>query len=153
MRKIFDVPLEPGFSELLRGEANLAEVTCPTQAGELHIIPAGRGDAEAVQALARGVPQQLFEEMKRQYDFIVVDSPPVLPVVDTLVLSQHVDVVLFSILCDVSRMPAVEQACERLTSLGVRILGAVVAGTPGEPYRAGYDYFQSDAGAEPASKA
>jgi hypothetical protein len=49
-------------------------------------------------------------------------------VADSLVISQHVDAVIFSILRDVSRLPMVYAAYLRLESLGVRILGTVVTG-------------------------
>jgi polysaccharide biosynthesis transport protein len=58
-----------------------------------------------------------------------VDSAPVLPVADTLLLGQHVDAALFSILRDVSQLPKIHAARERLTALGVPILGAVLSGT------------------------
>jgi Mrp family chromosome partitioning ATPase len=64
----------------------------------------------------------------------------VLPVADSLLVSQHVDAVIFAILHGVSRMPTVQAAYERLAMLGVRVLGAVVAGTQDATADAGYKY-------------
>ena len=55
-------------------------------------------------------------------------SRPVLPVTDSLLVGQHVDGVLFAILKDVSRAPAVYAAQQKLAPLGVPTLGAVVLG-------------------------
>ena len=52
----------------------------------------------------------------------------VLPVADTLVLCQHVDAALFSVLRDVSQVPKIEAAYQRIAALGVPTLGAVVLG-------------------------
>lgn len=127
--KLFDLPLEPGFSEVLRGEATAGDCIKPTPLSRLWMMPAGNWDAHAVQALAQEGVGQLIAQLKEQYDFIVVDSCPVLPVADSLLLAQHVDGVIFSVLRDVSRLPAVQQAQQRLQGLGVRTLGAVVIGT------------------------
>jgi len=67
-----------------------------------------------------------------QYDFIIVDSAPVLPVADGLLLGQHVDGVVFSVLRNVSRGPAIHAAQQKLNNLGVRTLGAVMIGGAGE---------------------
>ena len=76
----------------------------------------------------------LLDRLKTQFDFIVIDSSPVLPVVDTLVIGQNVDVVVFSLLRDVSRVPNVYAAYQRLATLGIRILGAVVNGVEAGSY-------------------
>jgi capsular exopolysaccharide synthesis family protein len=131
---LFDVSLEPGLSELLRGEADFVEVIRESTAKGLHVITAGRWDSLALQALALDRARPLFEHLSKDYDFIVVDSAPVLQVADTLLLSQQVDAVIFSILRDVSTVPNVQAAYERLEGLGVRILGAVVNGAQSDVY-------------------
>jgi polysaccharide biosynthesis transport protein len=68
----------------------------------------------------------------------VVDSSPVLPVADSLMVAQQVDGVLFAILREVSRLPKVHEAYQKLVVLGVRMLGAVVNGTSGDIYGYGY---------------
>src|SRR5262249_19723164 len=114
--RLFDVPLEPGLCEVLRGEADLSEAIQPTSAANVYLLPAGRCDDVALQALAHNDLSELFAELKQQYDFLVIDSAPVLPVADSLLVSQHVDAIVFSILNEVSRMPEVQAAHERLSS-------------------------------------
>ncbi len=136
--RLFDQPAGPGVSELLRGEVSLDDVIRSTAAADLHMIPAGACDAQAVQALAQGGLQEIFDAIRARYDFVIVDSAPVLPVVDSLIISQHTDAVIFSILRDVSRIPSVQDARDRLAALGVRILGAVVSGMPEASYSSSY---------------
>ncbi|MBV8266974.1 MAG: AAA family ATPase [Planctomycetaceae bacterium] len=138
--RVLDLLPEPGLSEVLRGEVDAADVIQPALAGGLYLIPAGRCDALAIQALARDRIRALFDDLRGRYDFIVVDSAPVLPVADSLLVSQLVDAVIFSILRDVSRGPMVYAAHERLTVLGARILGTVVNGATGEFYGSDYSY-------------
>ncbi len=126
--KLFGLAQEPGLSEVLRGEVPAADTIRPTPIGRLWLMPAGHWDSHAIQALAQEGVREMFSRLKEQYDFVIVDSCPVLPVADSLLLGQHVDAVIFSILRDVSRVPTVYSAQQRLNNLGIRTLGAVVIG-------------------------
>jgi succinoglycan biosynthesis transport protein ExoP len=128
----FGLPLEPGLSEVLRGEVEIADALQPTSEGRLWVLPAGHWDAHAVGALAQDAPARLFGLLKEQYDFIVLDAPPVLPVADALLLSQHADAVLLAILGGTSRLSAVHAARQRLAALDVPLLGAVAIGLEGD---------------------
>src|SRR5262249_2484987 len=79
----------------------------------------------------------LLQELKGQFDYVVLDSAPVLPVVDSLLIGQHVDGVVFSLLRGVSQLPLAQEGYRRLADIGVRLLGAVVSGAPvvGQAYR------------------
>jgi capsular exopolysaccharide synthesis family protein len=138
--KLFDLPLEPGLSEALRGEVSFGDAIRPTPLSRLWLMPAGNWDSHAVQALAQDGVKAQFSQLKQQYDFIIVDSCPLLPVADSLVLGQHVDAVVFSILRNVSRMPAVNAAHQRLSALGIRTLGAVVIGARADGSSVTYQY-------------
>jgi capsular exopolysaccharide synthesis family protein len=137
---LFDYPQDPGLSEVLRGELAADEAIRKTLAAGLHLLTAGRSDSVAVQALAQDRIRTLLEELRTRYDFVIVDSPPVLSVADTLHLGQVVDAVIFSILHDVSRIPLVYSAYERLEALGARMLGAIVNGAPMDPGKSDYGY-------------
>jgi capsular exopolysaccharide synthesis family protein len=138
--RLFDLPLERGTCELLRGQAALEEVVRPTVVPGLALVSAGYFDDRAVRALALGELQAILDRARAQFDFVVIDTAPVLPVADTLHISQHADTVIFSVLRDVSRLPAVHAAYQRLARLGVHLLGAVVAGAPCKDYQAAYAY-------------
>jgi capsular exopolysaccharide synthesis family protein len=140
--KLFDVPLEPGLSEVLRGEVKPGDAVRPTPLSRLWVAPAGHWDSHAVQALAQDGVRALFAQYKSEYEFIIVDSCPVLPVADALLLAQHVDAVIFSVLRDVSRLPAVHAAHQRLNFLGVRTLGAVLIGAGNDVPALVYQYPQ-----------
>lgn len=135
--RLFDLPASPGLSELLRGEARVDDVVRATPVEGLWLIPAGTKDRLAIGALSRS-GKEIFRQLEDRFDFVVVDTSPVLPVADTLLVGQQVDAVIFSVLRDVSRMPALQAAYERMSLLGFRILGAAVSGVPGETYGSVY---------------
>lgn len=138
--QIFDVPQEPGFSEVLRGELSATEAVRSTPLSRLWVLPAGHWDSHAVQALAQDNVRTILEELKQQYDFIILDSCPILPVADSLLLGQNVDGVLLTVMNNVSRSPAVHAAHQRLEGLGIKTLGAVVIGAKNELGPLGYKY-------------
>jgi capsular exopolysaccharide synthesis family protein len=146
--QVFGVDPEPGLCDLLRGEATLDEIIRPTPIGHLAMIAAGRWDSRATRALAQEGTGHLLRGLRERFEFIIIDTSPVLPVVDALLIGQHVDGVVLSVLRDVSRMPNVYAAHQRLSAAGVRVLGAVVSGVHSEHYGA-YAYpYQSAAGPE-----
>ncbi len=138
--QLFEQPLQPGFSEVLMNEVHVAEAVRSTAVDGLCLMPAGQWDRDVMQNLARGGVEDILGRLRSEYDFIIVDSHPVLPATDSLLIGQHVDAVLLSLLRDVSQTPRVYAAGQRLTSLGIRIIGAVVNGMKPEDYGGGYQY-------------
>jgi len=139
IHRLFNLPVAVGLSEVLRGEVEWADATAATTIDDLKVLTAGRCDRQTLSLLAQGCLGPLFVQLKEQFDFVIVDSSPILPVADGLIMAQHVDAVLFSIFREVSRKTKVAAASERLQCLGVRILGAVVTGAHGGRYGNDYD--------------
>lgn len=132
--QVLGLPLEPGVSEMLRKEAQLSDVIQHTAGPNLCVVAAGRWHRSGVAALANGVAGKFFAQLRQEFEFVVVDASPVLPVVDARFLSRYVDGVVLAVLRDVSRIPKILATCEILSAFGVRILGAVVTGAPDEMY-------------------
>lgn len=145
IHKLFDLPLTPGVSEVLCQECDPSDAVQPTAVPNLWVIPAGQCSTRVIAALAQGHPlETLFNRLRGQFDFVVVDSCPVLPVADALLIGQHVDGVVFSIMQDISQLPKVMVASEKLHQLSINLLGAVVNGVHmGSAYYAyGYNYVK-----------
>jgi capsular exopolysaccharide synthesis family protein len=138
IHRLFDLTPDPGMSELLRGEAVLDDVIASTAIEELKVITAGQCDHQTLRILSQGGMGSHFAQFKEQFDFVIVDTSPVLPVADALIIAQQVDAVLFSVLTDVSRKNKISVAYQRLATLGVRILGAVVTGDHDGTYGSNY---------------
>lgn len=128
LHRVFTLENQVGFSEVLRGEAGAATAIQHTPVPCLSIMTAGASDDRAIQALSQPVFDNVFQSLKEQFDFIIVDTPPVLLVADSQLISQRCDGVVFSILQNVSRLPQIYAAHERLSDLKIRVLGAVVNG-------------------------
>jgi succinoglycan biosynthesis transport protein ExoP len=136
--QMFDQSLDPGLSEVLRGQAKPADVIRPTAAANLWMIPAGRADRSVIYGLARDDFHKILRGLKAEYDIIIIDSSPVLPVAQTLLIAKQADAVILSVMHDHSRMPPVYAAHHRLSSLGIRVMGAVFHRAKSDFYGYGY---------------
>lgn len=130
LHKLFSMPIEDGFSEVLRSEIDLVDAVKPTNNEGLYLLTAGVCNAEAIHALATDQPQAIFDKLRDQFDFIVIDAPPVLGISDSLSLGQYIDGAILTVLRDHSEIRKVYKAVEMLRGMGVRVLGSVVNGVP-----------------------
>lgn len=135
LHELFDMPAEPGVCEVLRAEIELDDAIRPTRMPGLWLLPSGRCDGEAVQALAKDAIGTVFEGLRPEFDFIILDSAPVLTVADSLSIGQHVDAAIVAVLKDVSQGPKVFDAVERLRGVGINVMGAVVNGEAQRSHR------------------
>jgi len=129
---VFGMALDRGFCELARSEATPDDVIQPTSVEGLWMIGAGYCDKASIQALSDESMHDKFEDLKARFDFVVLDAGPVLTGADPLLLGQHSDTSVLSVRCDFSKIPKVSEACDRLRSVGIHILGAVVNGAAAE---------------------
>jgi succinoglycan biosynthesis transport protein ExoP len=128
LNSLFDVPLEDGLCEVLRAEVDVADVIRPTHAEGLWLLTAGYCDMDAIHALATEQMQPVFEKLRSEYDFIIIDGAPVLGMSDALIFGQYCDGAILSVRRDFSQMHKINEAAAMLRSVGIRLIGSVVNG-------------------------
>jgi polysaccharide biosynthesis transport protein len=120
--------LRSGFPELLRAEIAKDEAIQPSTIDGLFAITGGTCDYAAITALSRPETATIVKGLRESFDHVVIDAGPVLAFADVLLLGQLSDVALVVTMRDVSRVPLVTSAVDRLRSVGIRVLGTVVNG-------------------------
>ena len=120
--------LRSGLPELLRGEIGNDEAVQPTSVDGLFAVTGGSCDYAAITALSRPELARIMKGFRQSFDHVVIDAGPVLAFADALLLGQQSDVAILATMRDVSRLPLVSAAIDRLRSAGVRVLGTVVNG-------------------------
>jgi capsular exopolysaccharide synthesis family protein len=123
-----ELELRTGLPELLRGEVGNDEVVQPTSIEGLYAVTGGACDYAAISALSRPELARILQGFRDSFDHIVIDGGPVLDVSDSLLLGQQSDAVILSTMLDVSRVPQVNAAVDRLMSVNLRLLGVIVHG-------------------------
>jgi len=112
----------PGLSECLRGERQLSEVVYKLNGSGLWFLPAGRTPENPLDLMQSGRLPELLDRLGEFFDWIVIDTPPVVPVADTTFWMKLADGVLVVIREGVSEKKGVERALgsfDRAALLGV----------------------------------
>ncbi len=113
-----------------------------TPFSNLWVLPAGVGDEYVLRTPIHDRLAECFAQAREEFDFVLVDTAPIMAVTDSLIICQYVDCVLLSVLREVSRVPMVKAAIDRLHSFQARILGAVVANVRSSPSYSNYPYVK-----------
>lgn len=123
-------PSVQGIAELLRQEVeDPNSVVQPTQIDGLFAVGSGNCDYDAIAALSRPGLGKIIRSYRETFDHVIIDAGSVHASADPLIFGQHCDVALLAAMRDVSSMPSICAAVDRLRSAGVRIAGCVVCGT------------------------
>jgi polysaccharide biosynthesis transport protein len=151
---LLDVPEGPGLSDLLKDEATIDEVTIPVQGGTFYLLPAGMPIQDTSRVLQSPKFGHLISELRQLYDLIIIDSPPVLPVPDALILGRWADGAVIAARYDISRFPQVERARRQLDNAGIAVLGTVINGMRhSDSYYGRYTYSRRRADQSDSSNA
>jgi succinoglycan biosynthesis transport protein ExoP len=120
--------LQTGLPEILRGEVSPDEAVQPTGVEGLFAVTGGACDYASITALSRAESESILKHYRESFDHVVIDAGPVLAFADVLLLGQQSDVAIVATMRDVSSVPQVMAAVDKLRSVGVRVLGTVVNG-------------------------
>jgi capsular exopolysaccharide synthesis family protein len=127
LHTIFDQPLEPGLSDVLRGTTALHAAIRTSHHDNLSILPAGvasvsPGDLLQVEALSEHLVSHL-----REFEWVIIDSPPALVAADATSLAQVVSGILFVVGARMTTAQEAKLALEQIAPTGTRVMGAVLS--------------------------
>jgi len=127
VHKKFGVENIKGFTNFLLGDAKLEDIV-KTVAGipNLYILTSGPLPPNPAELLGSQKMKKILEQLKDEYDVVVIDSPPVIPVTDAALLASIVDGVVLVLSQGQTRIDMAQKAVEQLKNVGARILGTVL---------------------------
>jgi receptor protein-tyrosine kinase len=141
-----------GLTNVLAGTAEVAEVLQRYGEGDLWVLAAGPHPPNPGELLASSQMSALLEKLRAENEYVLLDSPPLLPVADASGLAAHVDGVLLSVRYGRTRRDQVEQAAATLDRVGAVKLGTILNIVPpraemATAYGYGYGYGYENKGA------
>lgn len=140
LHKLFGVAREPGFTNLLLNpEMDLDEVLVPVGTNGLRLLPSGILPPNPAEILSSPPVNRIIESLREDVDLVLFDSPPVLSVADTVLLSAALKNVVMIVAGGETRTGAAVQARDELLRTNARILGVVVNKMASR--RGGYYYY------------
>jgi succinoglycan biosynthesis transport protein ExoP len=138
---ILGVSQTPGLSDLLVGGVGVTEVVRPTGIPGLFVIPAGPVPTNPSELLYSPRFTQALATLGERFAHIVIDTPPLLGVADTLVLAPRVEGVILVLRHGRAARTAAERAVQMLGSVRARLLGVVLNHADARSTTSGYQYY------------
>lgn len=138
-----------GLSEYLSGQAELHQVLFETQIPNFNVIFNGHYPPNPVELLSSETFSEMLKNLTQIYDYIVIDTPPLAPVIDASVIAVNCDGAVLVISNDKVRISEAIAAKEQLQKSGCKILGAILnEADPKHKYKKGYynkkSYYYTD---------
>lgn len=115
-----------GLTDLLVNRAELGDALQPVgESDRLWVLPSGSTPPNPAELLGSAQFAQLVELLRRHFDYVVIDSPPVLPVSDALVLSRLSDGVILVVAVESVRRPQLETCINTLQQVDAPVIGVI----------------------------
>jgi len=153
------VPIPAAEAEGVRGNPRSASVrSSPTNGNRrldafLALLPAGRMPPDAGEFVGTPAVGQIIHSLSEQFDYVLIDAPPLLAVGDAMTLSASVDAMIVLVRLNVAHRGMLHELARLLDACPAEKLGYVLAGAElGESYGYGYDYEYERREAEPVRR-
>jgi len=112
-----------GFGDLLMSDAPAESVICSTPIPNLSAILCGERPSNPSELFGTERVGEIFAELKSKYDCVIVDTPPVLPVVDTVHMASYADGVILVIEAARTSRKRIQQAIQLLNNANASVMG------------------------------
>jgi polysaccharide biosynthesis transport protein len=128
IHSLFGVDKKVGLSDYLLGKATIDEIIKPTMYPHLFIVTSGERPDNPAELLGTYRFDLLLEEIRNKADYIVFDSPALLPVSDTITMAPKIDCCVMVVRTLWTPLKAARQAKSQLKRIGTRIFGGILNG-------------------------
>ncbi|MEO7724254.1 MAG: polysaccharide biosynthesis tyrosine autokinase, partial [Chthoniobacterales bacterium] len=126
LREAFDIHSKIGFSEVLKQEVNWREVVVPTSLPSLFVLPRGNTISQPSEHLLRESTDAFLKDIYNHYDYIIIDSSPVLAADDTTSLAPKIDATLFVVRLSYTSARLTRKSLELLYNRQVNVPGVIL---------------------------
>lgn len=149
IHKLTGINNKLGIVDVLRGDAELTDCIQASSVESLSILPCGSRPKNPAELLSRPEYEQLLHVLREKFDYVIIDTPPVLFVTDATVVAQRVDGVLLTTRLSRHARDSVRKALDQLRDIGATVTGIVINGVEesdgyGSYRYSGYQYRNSD---------
>ncbi|WP_179474475.1 polysaccharide biosynthesis tyrosine autokinase [Mycolicibacterium vinylchloridicum] len=152
LNKYLNLVGQAGFSTVLSGGASLSEVLQETKFPRLTVLTSGATPPNPSELLGSKAAKSVLSELREKYDYVIVDSSPLLAVTDGALLAANADGALIMARFGHTKRDQIAHAVRNLEDVGATLLGAVVTMMPtrgGGAYHYSYSYYGDSKKPEP----
>jgi len=142
MQRVFNVPNKNGLTDYLSGKISYSDLIQHSDNFDFDFIVAGEKTTAVINVLESQKLKELIEKLREDYDYVLLDTPPVIAVSDALYVAKNADGVIFVVAQGNAKKALVKEAIETLKSNHVHIIGTVLTqvNLKSGAYGYGYDY-------------
>jgi succinoglycan biosynthesis transport protein ExoP len=126
MHQHFGVAKTPGLTDLIVGKCQASQAIQATRFKGLQILPCGYVPPNPAELLGSPAMKHVVEALKSHYDWVLIDTPPILAMADTPVLCPLVEGVILVVGAEVSGRPTLQRAIDQIVGVGGKIVGVVL---------------------------
>jgi tyrosine-protein kinase Etk/Wzc len=138
IHKLFDKERVPGLIDFLVGSAKLEDVLVKSNLPDLSFISAGTIPPNPAEMLDSKEMRNFLKQMRDKYDLIILDSPPVIAVTDSEILTSMVDGTLLVVSAENTEIEMMERSVELIRRENTQFLGTVLNNFS---YKSGYGSY------------
>lgn len=132
---------EKGIHDFLKGEAALEEIAVQhPKLMNFRIIPGLHAQSDPADLLSSPELKKLLRGLRKQADYVIVDTPPCAVVSDAATIAQYVDGGVYVVLQDYAKVDVLQEGMEMFSGTGIRMLGCVLNATTAGITGSGYGY-------------
>jgi tyrosine-protein kinase Etk/Wzc len=143
LNKYFNVLNKAGLADYLKGNLEFADLCQQTAVNGLHFIPKGNSPTNHSELLLSPRFPSLVNELSKRYDYVIIDSPPVLAATDAAIIARTAGMTLLVARYAQSHLREIELSIDRLSQVGTFVEGIIfndVQSTVGYGYQYAYQY-------------
>ena len=140
--KNLEIPKESGLVEHVTGTA---ELNIRKFSDNLNILTSGEVPKNPMEILSSKAFKSLLDNLRKEYKYIILDSPPILPVSDSLVLAKIADTTVLAVRAEKTKIKTVKETMNRLMKVKSNLGGVVL--TQANPQKMSYygdHYYQAE---------
>ena len=117
---------EPGLSQVLSGRGRFEDFVLQVEDTSLFVLPSGSIPPNPAELLGSHNMENLLASAEGLYDYVLIDSPPILPVTDSTVIGEHVGGVILVVRSGRTKLQEVREAARLLDTAGAGLSGVVI---------------------------
>ncbi len=140
--EIFGLTEENGLTSVLTQKIKLADAVRKTDVDKLDVLPCGELPSNPAELLESQALLDLLSEASEQYDQILLDSPPVVPITDARILAASCGATILVLRAGKSTRNEADDAFEALSAVGAPVLGVVVNDAIRQSHKKSYQYYR-----------
>jgi capsular exopolysaccharide synthesis family protein len=144
VHKLFNLSAEKGLASVMTGEAQFIDVIQATTIPGLSVLTCGPIPPNPAELLTLPLFKEMLASLREKFDYVLIDTPPLLAVTDPCTVAPYVDGVLLTIRISKNARPNALRAKEMLSALGAHVIGVVVNGVRTDAKGYGYGGYGYD---------